>query len=258
IVGPHEVEVRFLRRRARTGDFARRGLDRGRAEFLGRVLIAHLRGKTDFSVHVGGTDVVARFEPRIERAQRGRRRSARVCRALDGEEIAARRDAHAELLFQPHQMAAMRTGERRHQRVAFECERDLLMRARLVGPLAARGQFANTFSRVDANSPLRLLEWTSAMRTSWISPIISSAPSTCTGCRYGLRPTAWSRFVPGLSNRTGIVVATQERLNRAWLSPSTACRRVKRSRFTASGTCLAIAAPGVPGRGLYLNEKACA
>ena len=39
---------------------------------------------------------------------------------------------------------------------------------------------------------------------------------------------------------------------------SRSCSRASRSAFTASGTWASISAAGVPGRGLYLNEKALA
>ena len=47
----------------------------------------------------------------------------------------------------------------------------------------------------------------------------------------------------------------REALNRAWLALIAAWRRARRSAMTGAGTC-SMAAAGVPGRGLYLNEKA--
>ena len=49
---------------------------------------------------------------------------------------------------------------------------------------------------------------------------------------------------------------TRDALNAAWLRVDRACSRASRSAFTASGTWSSAVAAGVPGRGLYLNEKA--
>src|SRR5262249_30851504 len=48
----------------------------------------------------------------------------------------------------------------------------------------------------------------------------------------------------------------QLRLNFAWLSSIACCRRCSRCDLIASSTCPVISAPGVPGRGEYLKEKA--
>ena len=70
---------------------------------------------------------------------------------------------------------------------------------------------------------------------------------------------AGPRCRPGFSNSTGSVRPTQAALNARCCSRKSACRRgepLGLDRLRGSGR--GIAAAGVPGRGLYLNEKAWA
>ena len=69
----------------------------------------------------------------------------------------------------------------------------------------------------------------------------------------GERPTIWPGGRPSFSISTDRVRPTQPTWNSVWCSVSSACKRARRSAFSCSGTCSAVAA-GVPGRGEYLKE----
>ena len=58
---------------------------------------------------------------------------------------------------------------------------------------------------------------------------------TCTGCRYGERPTIWPGSRPGFSNSTSKVMPTQRAMNAACWRSIASCSRCSRSSFTASG-----------------------
>ena len=55
------------------------------------------------------------------------------------------------------------------------------------------------------------------MVTGAISPINDVGAMTCTGWRYGERPTIWPGWRPGFSNSTSKVMPTQLRLERGLL-----------------------------------------
>ena len=89
-------------------------------------------------------------------------------------------------------------------------------------------------------------------------PIRHSGPSACTACRNGERPAICPGLRPRPVNSTGMPQPTLAALKASCCARISACRRASRSSLTASGTWPAAAAAGVPGRGEYLNEKACA
>jgi hypothetical protein len=61
-----------------------------------------------------------------------------------------------------------------------------------------------------------------------------------------------------LSNKTGMTRPSQDALKDFCCAVSNSCNAARRVAFTSSGICLAAVDAGVPGRGLYLNEKAWA
>src|SRR5207253_7129618 len=94
-------------------------------------------------------------------------------------------DPDAELLLQTHKVAAVVSGKRGQQRIAFEFERNLFARVR--SGAVARVQCAATVGCAGvvccASAPRRELGSTSMIFTLRSAPISGAAHSTCTGCR---------------------------------------------------------------------------
>src|SRR5262249_22716181 len=127
----------------------------------------------------------------VERTQHRGCPFARGRLAFDGNQIAAHRDLDAELMLEPHEVAAVAAGQRRQVRVALEFESHSLARriVRLVGARGVHTLRAGTEGDCapgqssSGNTPFRLFAYAAAMRTRLMLPINAIAPSTCTGCR---------------------------------------------------------------------------
>src|SRR5690606_16199252 len=101
----------------------------------------------------------------------------------------------------------------------------------------------------------RLLRPAESMVTRAMVPMSDCGPSTWTGDSHGERPTICPGWRPVRSNNTSASMPARDSWKRRWESLIAACSRARRSPFTSSSSWGRDEA-GVPGRGLYLNEKA--
>ena len=91
-----------------------------------------------------------------------------------------------------------------------------------------------------------------------MSPISPAVSSTITGCSQGERPTRWPASRPGFSISTSTVAADKAGREVALLPGQQRLQPLQPLGLFRFGTWSGISAPGVPGRGEYLNEKAWA
>ena len=73
--------------------------------------------------------------------------------------------------------------------------------------------------------------------TGSTDPISVRGAITCTGCRYGERPTNWPGSRPGFSNSTSRVRPDKLRVERPPLPGDDRLQACSRSAFTSRGTC---------------------
>src|SRR5690348_14366755 len=158
----HEVEIGGLRRRTGIGDTPRSRADRRRPEGGADGSRGLLAGKANLGVDLGKIASFATLQARIERTQHRGGALAHVRIALDGNEIAAHRDANVEFLLDTDEVPLMRSGETREQPVIGEFQGHLLLRR----TFRSNGtQRLIAFLCAATKLPLRLLGNTASMRT---------------------------------------------------------------------------------------------
>src|SRR3954451_14805066 len=178
----HEIEIRALRRRSRAHGAPRSRLH-GRNAKISIRLWLFVAGEGDFGIHFPRPDILASFEPRVQRSQYGGSTLARLGRSFQRHEVAPRGHSHAKLLLKPDKILLVRTAECGEKRIIGEFEGHLLVRQ--LAPLCLRRTqcTATAFGRAPANAPLRLFVSARRITTSQIVPTRCSASSTCTGWR---------------------------------------------------------------------------
>ena len=180
--------------------------------------------------------------------------------------VAAGGGIDAEPLLDQREVLVELAEQRRHQPVVVEGDDDvgLFLGERgngapswRTGVQAAVSAMAPLVSGTSpASVPNRLLVPTPVIDTRWIVPIRPASPSTWTGGSQGERPTIWPSRRPGRSNSTSAFVPTRDALNRACCGVDRAPAAARAARPSPAPAPGHSVAAGVPGRGLYLNEKA--
>src|SRR6202030_3665299 len=208
----------------------------------------------------GEVDLVTALQPIIKPRQGEARDLGRRGRPGNRQPVAARHQRHAELAFDAIEVLVALAIKQWQQQIIVEL--DL---AAPGGGLAddlrrrtAHAACPPSASPGSASMPARLFGSLARIMTGTISPMRPAAASAWTLCRYGLRPTSCPGCRPGFSNSTGRTCPTQLSLKARCCRCTRACSVASRSALTGSGTGSAAVAAGVPGRGEYLNEKACA
>src|SRR5512145_31842 len=180
-------------------------------------------------------------------------------RAVDRQAIAARGQRNAELLLDARQMAVVLAEQERQQAVVVEIDVDRgAMPRRAVTAGAHASSLAHSRAAATTSVPASEFGPAPTMRVSTMRPIgwpPASPGVKWTACRYGERPTYWPARRPAFSSSAGMTRPTHAALNSFCCSRSRVCSACKRVSFSASGTWPSIKLAGVPGRGLYLNEK---
>ena len=174
-------------------------------------------GQADRAFDVAGGEIVAALDA-ARRGLRARGAPARRRRAsLERDVVAALLGDDAEPALDQREVLAVLAEQDGGEAVVVEGEHDLRRspfprRRRRAGSrrsgvrksalrllLRRNGAAARGAS---ASAPNRLLVPTSVMVTGTISPISDAGAMTCTGCRYGERPTSCPGWRPGFSNST--------------------------------------------------------
>src|SRR5205823_1968918 len=190
--------------------------------------------------------------PVMEADERVGRASGGVRLALDLHSVAASGDVHAETVFDGDQVAVVITeqGPEQVRLVEFELEAGASLFGSRDGGKIAAGHQAASLRRT---APVMLLGPAATSVMSKMSPGFALV-STCTDCSQGERPIIWPPCLSVRSMRICVFVPTFDRLNASWCTLIRSCSRCRRSSMISGGIWSSIAAAGVPGRALYLNE----